>query len=67
MYRIVIDKGTSKNYMPVSSEWSAKMICDKYRFVAKNRGDKVTRFYYEKGEYDPVTHIWRTEERSVML
>lgn len=62
MYRIVIDKRTKREYLNVSSLWAARSICDNYRFKAKRMGDTLSKFFVEKGNYNPETHIWETEE-----
>lgn len=58
-YRLVIDYGTHKNYVPFQSEWAAKLRCRDYRSSAKRNGSSI-RFHVESGNY--VKGIWQTKE-----
>ena len=54
-WRIVIDYKNRREYYPVSSEWSANLICSNWRENARARGDNITKFRVEcvneKGEH----------------
>ena len=58
-YRLVIDYGSRRDYIPFQTEWVAKLRCRNFRSAAKANGS-TTRFYVESGDY--VKNAWHAKE-----
>ena len=58
-YRLVIDYGSRRDYIPFQTEWAAKLRCRDFRSAAKANGSSI-RFYVESGDY--VKSSWQAKE-----